>query len=121
MYIGDDLPPTLQINLERLIMDFINIGSTPTEEDCFGVGNPLAQQECKLFMAQLEREFPAGYFAVKGFPHDFGRYYEVVAYLSENEADEDQNQAAYDAEGHANPLWDEISAPLVAALRVKAA
>lgn len=101
-------------------MDFINIGSTPAEEDCFGVGNPLAQQECKLFMAQLEREFPAGYFAVKGFPHDFGRYYEVVAYLSENEADEDQNQAAYDAEGHANPLWDEISAPLVAALRVKA-
>lgn len=102
-------------------MDFINIGSTPTDEDCFGVGHPLAQQECKLFMAQLEREFPAGYFAVKGFPHDFGRYYEVVAYLSENEADEDQNQAAYDAEGHANPLWDEISAPLVAALRVKAA
>jgi len=102
-------------------MDFINIGSTPTEEDCFGVGNPLAQQECKLFMEQLEREFPAGFFAVKGFPHDFGRYYEVVAYLSENEADEDQNQAAYDAEGHANPLWDEISAPLVAALRVKAA
>ena len=101
-------------------MDFINIGSTPAEEDCFGVGNPLAQQECKLFMEQLEREFPAGYFAVKGFPHDFGRYYEVVAYLSENEADEDQNQAAYDAEGHANPLWDEISAPLVAALRVKA-
>jgi len=102
-------------------MDFINIGSTPAEEDCFGVGNPLAQQECKLFMEQLEREFPAGFFAVKGFPHDFGRYYEVVAYLSENEADEDQNQAAYDAEGHANPLWDEISAPLVAALRVKAA
>ena len=102
-------------------MDFINIGSTPAEEDCFGVGNPLAQQECKIFMAQLEREFPAGYFTVKGFPHDFGRYYEVVAYLSENEADEDQNQAAYDAEGHANPLWDEISAPLVAALRVKAA
>ena len=102
-------------------MDFINIGSTPTDEDCFGVGHPLAQQECKLFMAQLEREFPAGFFAVKGFPHDFGRYYEVVAYLSENEADEDQNQAAYDAEGHANPLWDEISAPLVAALRVKAA
>ena len=102
-------------------MDFINIGSTPAEEDCFGVGNPLAQQECKLFMAQLEREFPAGYFAVKGFPHDFGRYYEVVAYLSENEADEGQNQAAYDAEGHANPLWDEISAPLVAALRVKTA
>ena len=121
MYIGDDLPPTLQIDLKRLIMDFINIGSTPAEEDCFGVGNPLAQQECKLFMAQLEREFPAGYFAVKGFPHDFGRYYEVVAYLSENEADERQNQAAYDAEGHANPLWDEISAPLVAALRVKAA
>lgn len=58
MYIGDDLPPTLQIDLERLIMDFINIGSTPAEEDCFGVGNPL---------------------------------------------------------------WDEISAPLVAALRVKAA
>jgi len=102
-------------------MDFINIGSTPTEEDCFGVGNPLAQQECKLFMAQLEREFPAGFFAVKGFPHDFGYYYEVVAYLSENEADEDQNQAAYDAEDHANPLWDEISAPLVAALRSKAA
>ena len=102
-------------------MDFINIGSTPTEEDCFGVGNPLAQQECKIYMEQLEREFPCGHFAVKGFPHDFGYYYEVVAYLTENEDHEDQNHAAYDAEGNANPHWDEISAPLIAALRVKAA
>ena len=102
-------------------MDFINIGSTPAEEDCFGVGNPLGQQECKLFMEQLQREFPAGYFAVKGFQHDFGYYYEVVAYLREGDEYEDERQAAFDAEGSAEPLWDEISAPLIAALRVKAA
>ena len=61
------------------VSDFLNIGSSPSEEDCFPVGHPLAHQECEIYREQLEREFPKGDFRVKGFPHDFGRYYEVVA------------------------------------------
>jgi hypothetical protein len=98
--------------------DFLNIGSSPSEEDCFGVGNPLAHQECDIYREQLEREFPAGDFRVKGFPHDFGRYYEVVAVFGIGE--DEQTQAAWEAEGGASPVWDELAAGKIAALRAKA-
>lgn len=83
--------------------DYLNIGSTPPEEDCIGVGRPGAQEECSIYKRQLTREFPEGEFRVKGFEHDFGRYYEVVAMLG----DEAQEEAAYAAEGEASPVWDE--------------
>jgi hypothetical protein len=98
--------------------DFLNIGSSPSEEDCFGVGHPLAHQECDIYREQLEREFPAGDFRVKGFPHDFGRYYEVVAVFGVGE--DEQTQAAWEAEGEASPVWDELAAGKIAALRAKA-
>jgi hypothetical protein len=96
--------------------EYLNIGSTPPEEDCFPVGNPKAYAETALYRDQLEREFPEGDFRVKWFQHDFGRYCEVVAYYEPGEPSE---AAAYHAEGESNPVWDEISAPLVAALRVE--
>ena len=98
--------------------DFLNIGSSPSKEDCFGVGNPLARQECEIYREQLEREFPAGDFRVKGFPHDFGRYYEVVAVFGVGE--DEQTQAAWEAEGGASPVWDKLAAVMIAALRAEA-
>ena len=78
-------------------MDYINIGSTPPEEDCLGVNHPLARQETEVYRNQLQREFPAGRFTVKGFPHEFGRYYEVVAWYGD-ELDSATNEAAFEAE-----------------------
>ena len=86
-------------------MEFINIGSTPAEESCLGVGHPLALQECAIYRRQLEREFPKGNFRVQGFDHDFGRYFEVVAYWEDG--DEDGEEAAYMAEAAASAEWDD--------------
>lgn len=84
--------------------DFINIGSTPTSEDCLSVGQAFARQECLIYARQLKREFPEGDFQVKGFEHDFGRYYEVVAYFDEN--NEAEREAAFNAESKESEFWD---------------
>ncbi len=83
--------------------DYLNIGSTPAEESCLPAGHPNARRECAIYCRQLEREFPEGNFRVKGFPHDFGTYYEVVAGLGT----ELEQEAAFEAEGEASPTWDE--------------
>ena len=95
-------------------MDYINIGSTPPEEDCLGVNHPLARKETEIYRRQLEREFPAGRFTVKGFPHDFGTYYEVVAWY-EDELDTATNEAAFEAECGKGEWDEEALAELVAA------
>lgn len=86
--------------------DYLEIGPCPPGERCAQVGEPgyewLARLECRLYAAQLTREFPAGVFAVKRFSHDFGAYYEVVAYLDTEAATE----AAYEAEGAGPEKWD---------------
>ena len=63
--------------------DYISIGATPLDEPCQQLGpsydRDLAFAECRAFARQLKRLWPLGRFSVKGFDHDFGRYYEVVA------------------------------------------
>lgn len=86
--------------------NYLNIGSTPCEEDCFPAGHPKAYAETLCYKRQLKREFPAGIFRVKSFPHDFGSYHEVVAML---DGDQDSQQAAWDAEADASPTWDDES------------
>lgn len=93
--------------------DYINIGSTPAEESCLPAGHPNARRECEIYRRQLEREFPDGNFRVKGFPHDFGTYYEVVAGLGT----ELEQKAALEAEGEASPTWDEEARKELWALR----
>ena len=98
--------------------DFINIGSTPPEEDCFPAGHRLARAETAIYCKQLQREFPDGDFRVKGFPHDFGTYHEVVAWFSDEPVTGDrQRQAAFDAEGGGLPNWDEQAKAELAALK----
>lgn len=59
--------------------------------------------ECRIFRDQLQRLWPEGDFAVKSFPHDFGAYFEVVAYYD----DEITSDAAFDAEANTPANWDE--------------
>lgn len=94
--------------------DFINIGPTPFEEDCAQVGSPNYQkegkEECLRFCSLLQRMYPAGVFKVKSFPHDFGSYYEVVAYFdTENE---EQEEAAFEAESCEYGTWEELEEAL---------
>lgn len=99
--------------------DYLNIGSTPTEEECFPCGHPLAHRECRIYCEQLKREFPRGVFTVKSFPHDFGSYYEVVAWYNAEEESEAMT-AAFDAESSAHPYWDAYAAPEILELRNRA-
>jgi len=98
-------------------MDYINIGSTPPDEDCLPVGHPYAHPECRVYKRQLEREFPAGRFTVKSFPHDFGTYHEVVAWYGE-ELDTATNEAAFEAECGKGE-WDEEAKIELIALGIK--
>lgn len=111
--------------------DYLEIGSSPYEEDCVQVGSPdyesKAKEECRRFKRQLEYQFenyawsyenadgievsvvgiPKGAsFVIKGFPHDFGRYYEVVVkYETDNEKAE---QFAYIVEGNTPAKWEKV-------------
>jgi hypothetical protein len=72
--------------------DYITIGSTPADEDCAQLGSDnyreRMRKESAAFIAQILREFglePEGArLAVKGFPHDFGTYHEVVCYYDDS-------------------------------------
>lgn len=97
------------------LMDYLSIGSVPSAEPCIQLGEPdyhrISRLECSTFAKQLQRTFgepPSGsYFRIKGFDHDFGRYYEVCvvydlsdpvaeafAYRVENEMPEEWDAAA---------------------------
>lgn len=90
--------------------EYLNIGPAPYGEDCAQIGRPgfeaRARRECGAFIRQIERAFPppeSAYLKVKGFPHDFGRYYEVVCCYS-NDTGLDY---AYLVEAQAPEFWDD--------------
>ena len=68
--------------------EYIELASTPYEEECAQVGRPdyreRAVAECNRLRDQLRRQFgeePDGArLAIKGNLHDFGTYYELVCY-----------------------------------------
>lgn len=74
--------------------DYINIGSTPPEEDCAQVGSDdyrtRALAECRRYIdvirAKLGPEVGSAVLSVKSFPHDFGTYYEVVCFYDDDDA-----------------------------------
>lgn len=89
----------------------MEIGPTPSGENCAAVGSPnyetLAKIETRAFINQLERIFPEakGRFKAKGFEHDFGRYYEVCVFFDGN--DEKSCEIAYNVEANVPEEWDE--------------
>jgi|SRR5690349_3997659 len=95
--------------------DYLNIGSTPSDESCAQVGRDgyamQARRECRTFAEQLRRVFgpePEGaHIGVKGFPHDFGTYYEVVCWY-----DDDMPESvkyAFKIESETPTEWDTVA------------
>lgn len=94
-------------------MEYIELGPTPSQENCAQVGTDefalQAPKEMKAYMNQLNRMFPEVAnsktlaFAIKWFPHDFGTYGEVVIkYLPGNE----EEDIVYKIERELPEYWD---------------
>jgi len=93
------------------MIDYMTIGSTPCEEECAQVGSEnyrdRAIAECRRFIDLIRKKLgdepPNAQLAVKGFPHDFGTYYEVVCKYSDE--DEKAQAYAYKCESDAPTTW----------------
>ncbi len=101
-------------------MDYLNIGSTPTDEPCAQIDSPncsiLSHIEARVFINQLYRQFPTSdiHLKVKTFAHDFGNYIEVIVLFDENNPKSiDQ---AYDIEANTPSNWDKEALTELAAL-----
>jgi hypothetical protein len=102
--------------------DYLNIGPGPWEEDCVQVNKDgdytaAMRAECKRYIALIRKHLgmePDGArLTVKGFPHDFGTYYEVVCVY--NEDNEEAVEYALRCESDAPATWD-LDLPLVCSL-----
>lgn len=93
--------------------EFLAIGAAPCKEACAQVGDddygPRALAEGRRFIEAIRRKLgpePEGArLAIKGFPHDFGTYYEVVCWYDPDR--ETSAVYAYDCERDAPATWDE--------------
>ena len=93
--------------------DYITIGSTPCNEDCQQVPYEdynLAMRECKQFIEAIRKalgnEPERAHLVVKGFPHDFGTYHEVVCYY--DTANEQSSEYAFKCESDSPSTWAEV-------------
>ena len=93
-------------------MDYISLGSSPSEEECVQVGSlryiMRAKKECQRFLALIREKLgpePLGaQLKVKRFPHDFGSYLEVVCLFEED--NEEARAYAYKCEAEAPTRWE---------------
>ena len=99
-----------------MVMEYMEIGSSPYEEDCAQVGSngyvERANKELFAYMNQLKRLFPAAEslgirFRIKWFSHDFGSYGEVVVKYSD--ANPDDEALALFLENNTPEFWDDIA------------
>ena len=99
--------------------DFIELGSTPSGEDCVQVNDrenyiPAMRKECERYKTMLEAKFPipdnvTAHFKIKNNPHDFGDYLEVaIVYYCE---DEKSNQFALFIDSNIPEYWTETEVP----------
>lgn len=71
------------------MLDHITLGQTPVDEDCAQVGiddyTERAIKECRIFGKVLRKMFSkepgTARLGIKGFPHDFGTYRELVCFF----------------------------------------
>lgn len=92
--------------------DYLEIGSSPYEEDCAQVGSEnyraRALLEYRAYISQLRREFgpePAGArLRIKANAHDFGTYHEVVCDFDDTLAG--SVDYAYRLESDGPARWD---------------
>lgn len=93
--------------------DYIDIGPNPADETlCYDVQSSAKEQqsECRAFITAIRRklgeEVGSARLAIKGNPHDFGTYYEVVCYYDDN--DEEGMNYAFKCESDAPSTWAEV-------------
>jgi len=92
--------------------DYIDIGSSPSDEQCAQVGSEgyhqRAREECTRFIQLIRKHLgpePEGArLAVKSFPHDFGSYLEVVCWFDED--NEEARKYAFKCESDGPRTWD---------------
>ena len=93
------------------MMDYIELGPTPSGEDCEQLGpnydSRRAVIECSTYANQLKRMFPDCRFTVKRFPHDFGTYMEVV--VNYDTDSEEETELAYDVDSGYPESWDDTA------------
>ena len=96
--------------------DYIEIGSSPSDESCAQVGDIYYEMRSKIetraYLNQLNRMFPEVLnsstlrFSVKTFQHDFGSYKEVV--INYDSDDEEEYEIAISKIDKNIPSnWDE--------------
>jgi|APGre2960657373_1045057.scaffolds.fasta_scaffold95643_2 hypothetical protein len=95
------------------MIEYMELGSTPCEEDCAQVGSngfrERANNEMTAYINQLNRLFSNAEsngvkFRIKWFSHDFGSYGEVCAYWdTENEI---ANEYVYTIDRNLPSNWD---------------
>ena len=97
-----------------MVMEYMEIGSSPYEEDCAQVGSngyvERANKELFAYMNQLKRLFPAAEslnvrFRIKWFSHDFGSYGEVCMHW--DTGNEEADVYVYEIEKELPGYWDE--------------
>ena len=97
-----------------MTMEYIELGSSPYEENCVQVGeanyHEKMRKELAAYVNQLNRMFNqfdnhAIMFKSKWFNHDFGSYGEVCVYW--NTSDEEADTYVYEIERSLPAYWDE--------------
>lgn len=75
------------------MIDYISIGSAPSDENCVQVNPkldylPAMQEECGRFIELLRKihgpEPEGARLRIKSNPHDFGTYLDVVCYFNDD-------------------------------------
>ena len=94
--------------------NYLTLGPVPANEPCAQVGltpdyHTVAQQECYRYLELIQKWHPNAQLTVKGFPHEFGTYYEVIA-LYEEGNEEQERQALY-VEAHLPEFWTDEEPP----------
>jgi len=99
------------VNERGSVLDFMDIGPSPTDEDCAQVGDPdyreKARAECKRFIEVIRQKLGPEPFGarlrVKWQSHDFGSYAEVVCEYTDTE--EEAVAYAFRCEAETPTTW----------------
>ena len=91
--------------------DFLELGPSPSDESCVQVSKgeyeDQMKDECHRYRQMLQKRFPFAehMFRVRAFPHDYGRYYEVVILFWSSS--EEENKIAWFVEDNLPATWDD--------------
>lgn len=94
--------------------EYLELGSVPFGENCVQVGADdyytKYREESNRYIEQLKHRFPEinnvnCYFSIKGFPHEFGTYHEVV--INYNDNDDAAINFAFFVENNLPEYWND--------------